>query len=61
MGAYIKCVLEKAKCTAEGRILKSHITDALQTGCSKCTLAQRGGMRKVIHHLIKEENEAWKE
>ncbi|XP_063626325.1 ejaculatory bulb-specific protein 3-like [Cydia splendana] len=59
MAAYVRCVLEKGKCTPEGRLLKAHITDALQTGCSKCTIAQKGGMRKVIHHLIKEEPEAW--
>nr|AII01011.1 chemosensory protein [Dendrolimus houi] len=57
--AYIKCILEKGKCTAEGYELKSHITDALQTGCKKCTKQQRDGIRKVISHMINHEPEYW--
>ncbi|XP_028025219.1 allergen Tha p 1-like [Bombyx mandarina] len=57
--AYIKCVLEEGKCTAEGKELKSHITDALQTGCTKCTGAQRKGIRRVIKHLIDSEPGYW--
>ncbi|KAI8420344.1 hypothetical protein MSG28_008867 [Choristoneura fumiferana] len=59
--AYIKCVLEKGKCTPEGRELKAHIVDALQNGCAKCTSAQREGMRKVIHYLIHEETDSWRQ
>ncbi|KAM3960262.1 allergen Tha p 1 [Aphomia sociella] len=57
--AYIKCMLDKGKCTAEGRELKSHITDALQNGCNKCTPTQLAGVRKVIKHLINKENAHW--
>nr|ALT31611.1 chemosensory protein 29 [Cnaphalocrocis medinalis] len=59
--AYIKCVLDKGKCTNEGKELKSHIIEALQNGCSKCTKAQREGMRRVIRHLIKYEKGYWQE
>ncbi|XP_031765911.1 allergen Tha p 1 [Galleria mellonella] len=59
--AYIKCMLEKGKCTAEGRELKSHITEALQNGCSKCTQKQLAGVKKVIKHLINKENAYWVE
>ncbi|XP_059059013.1 allergen Tha p 1-like [Achroia grisella] len=57
--AYIKCMLEKGKCTAEGRELKSHITEALRNGCIKCTPKQLSGVRKVIKHLINKENAYW--
>nr|QLI62042.1 chemosensory protein 11 [Streltzoviella insularis] len=59
LGAYIKCVLEQGRCTPEGKELKSHITDALQTGCSKCTSKQRQGMKRVIKHLITYEDDSW--
>ncbi|KAL4704243.1 hypothetical protein ACJJTC_016261 [Scirpophaga incertulas] len=58
---YLKCVLNKGQCTAEGRELKSHIVEALQNGCAKCTKAQREGMRKVIKHLVTKEKEYWEE
>lgn len=35
--------------------------DALETGCEKCTDAQKKGTDKVIHHMIKNEVPAWKE
>ncbi|KPJ16333.1 Ejaculatory bulb-specific protein 3 [Papilio machaon] len=57
--AYVKCVLEKGRCTPEGKELKSHITEALQSGCDKCTDRQRRSIRKVIKHLIHNENNYW--
>ncbi|XP_011561893.2 allergen Tha p 1 [Plutella xylostella] len=57
--SYIKCVLDQGRCTAEGKELKTHISDALQTGCKKCTPNQREGARRVISHMIKEEPEYW--
>ncbi|XP_028173942.1 allergen Tha p 1-like [Ostrinia nubilalis] len=59
--AYIKCMLDKGGCTSEGRELKSHIAEALQNGCAKCTKAQREGMRRVIKHLIQHEKGYWQE
>nr|AZB49400.1 chemosensory protein 8 [Heortia vitessoides] len=59
--AYIKCMLEQGRCTSEGRELKSHIVEALQNGCEKCTKAQREGMRRVMKHLIKYENNYWQQ
>ncbi|CAH0401167.1 unnamed protein product [Chilo suppressalis] len=57
--AYIKCTLDKGKCTSEGRELKSHIAEALQNGCEKCTNAQRAGMKRVIKHLMTYEKAYW--
>uniref|UniRef100_D2SNY4 Chemosensory protein n=1 Tax=Heliothis virescens TaxID=7102 RepID=D2SNY4_HELVI len=59
--AYIKCILDQGKCTPEGTELKSHISDAMKTNCSKCTPKQREGTRYVIAHLIKHEPEYWKQ
>ncbi|XP_046970568.1 allergen Tha p 1-like [Vanessa cardui] len=59
LSAYIKCMLDKGRCTPEGKELKSHISDALQTGCENCTDMQKDGVRKVISHLVKKEKEYW--
>nr|AXF48703.1 chemosensory protein CSP3 [Lobesia botrana] len=59
--AYVNCILDKGKCTPEGKELKDHLEDALQTGCEKCTEAQKKGASKVIEHLIKNELPIWRE
>ncbi|XP_013187518.2 allergen Tha p 1 [Amyelois transitella] len=56
---YVKCALDQAKCTPDGKELKSHIRDALENGCAKCTKAQQEGTRRVIGHLINNEPEYW--
>ncbi|CAK1550709.1 unnamed protein product [Leptosia nina] len=56
---YVNCALDKGRCSVDGKELKSHIADALRTGCKKCTEAQKLGTQKVIRHLIKHEKEAW--
>ncbi|KAI5643024.1 insect pheromone-binding family, a10/OS-D domain-containing protein [Phthorimaea operculella] len=58
--AYVDCMLEKGKCTPEGKELKDHLQDALATGCEKCTENQKKGAQTVIEHLIKNEPESWK-
>ncbi|KAG6454395.1 ejaculatory bulb-specific protein 3 [Manduca sexta] len=58
---YIKCTLDKGRCTAEGNELKSKIKDALQTGCIKCSDKQKQGARDVIQHLEKHEPEYFAE
>ncbi|XP_039759098.1 allergen Tha p 1-like [Pararge aegeria] len=57
--AYIKCVLDQGKCSPEGKELKSHIREAVENYCAKCTPAQRGGTRTVIAHLINKEEDYW--
>lgn len=34
--------------------------DALETGCEKCTQAQKDGAYTVIEHLISKERDMWK-
>ncbi|PZC77869.1 hypothetical protein B5X24_HaOG200665 [Helicoverpa armigera] len=58
---YIKCVLEQGRCTPEGRELKAHIKDALQTSCTKCTQKQRKASRKVVKHIRANELDYWKQ
>ncbi|XP_047514946.1 ejaculatory bulb-specific protein 3-like [Pieris napi] len=59
LNGYLNCVLDKGRCSVDGKELKSHIADALRTGCKKCTEPQKRGTTKVIRHLIKYEKEAW--
>nr|ALS03846.1 chemosensory protein 21 [Ectropis obliqua] len=56
---YINCVLEKGRCSPDGKELKSHIKEALETYCAKCTDVQRSGTRRVIGHLINHEPGYW--
>nr|WPA71068.1 chemosensory protein protein 19 [Diaphania glauculalis] len=56
---YIKCILEQGKCSPEGRELRSHIKEALENYCAKCTDTQRSGTRRVIGHLINNEAAYW--
>ncbi|XP_014365770.2 uncharacterized protein LOC106716719 [Papilio machaon] len=58
---YIHCVLDKGKCTPDGKELKSHIAEAIENDCAKCTEVQRKGTRKVLGHLINNEQEFWNE
>lgn len=37
------------------------LPDALKTGCSKCNNTQKGGARKILHHLIENKKEWYKE
>ncbi|XP_026494664.1 allergen Tha p 1-like [Vanessa tameamea] len=58
---FIKCLLDQSKCSAEGKELKSHIQEAMENNCAKCTDAQKKWTRVVISHFIKNEPEYWKE
>nr|QCX43081.1 chemosensory protein csp1 [Helopeltis theivora] len=58
---YLKCVLDKGRCTAEGKELKLHVQDAMQTACKKCTDKQKSGARKVVNHIRDNEPIYWEE
>nr|AZT78913.1 chemosensory protein [Dioryctria abietella] len=58
---YIKCALDQGKCTPDGKELKSHIREALENGCAKCTEVQRDGTRRVIGQLVNNEPEYWEQ
>ncbi|CAH2984496.1 unnamed protein product [Chilo suppressalis] len=57
--AYIRCVLDQGRCTAEGKELKEHVKDAMQTACKKCTDKQKDGARKVVNHIRVNEPQDW--
>ncbi|XP_014365772.2 allergen Tha p 1-like [Papilio machaon] len=59
--SYANCVLEKGKCSPEGKVLKENIKDAIDTGCEKCTDAQKDGIAVMIRNLIKNEPDLWNE
>ncbi|XP_050681484.1 allergen Tha p 1-like isoform X2 [Leptidea sinapis] len=58
---YVKCILDQGKCSPDGKELKSHIKEALENYCAKCTEKQKQGTRTVIRHLIKNESDFWQE
>ncbi|XP_053615079.1 ejaculatory bulb-specific protein 3 [Plodia interpunctella] len=58
---YIKCSLDQGKCSADGREMKSHIRDAMETECSKCTKKQKKNTRKILRHLIIHEKDFWEQ
>ncbi|CAG9123614.1 unnamed protein product [Plutella xylostella] len=58
---YVKCLLGKGKCSPDGKELKSHVREALENQCGKCTPAQQAGTRKVIGYLINNEAGYWQE
>nr|CAD7429160.1 unnamed protein product [Timema monikensis] len=60
LNSYIKCLLDQGSCTAEGRTLKEHITEAMETSCEKCTDTQKKLMRKATKFLIENRPEDWK-
>ncbi|XP_029158333.1 ejaculatory bulb-specific protein 3-like [Nylanderia fulva] len=57
--SYIRCLLDKGPCTAEGRELKKILPDALSTNCSKCDDNQKTITQKVIKHLKTKRSEDW--
>nr|AIX97836.1 chemosensory protein [Cnaphalocrocis medinalis] len=58
---YLKCALDKGRCTPEGKELKIHIQDAMQTACKKCTEKQKTGARQVVNHIKEKEPLYWEE
>nr|QFR36144.1 chemosensory protein 17 [Conogethes pinicolalis] len=58
---YIKCALDRGRCTPEGKEMKAHIQDAMQTACKKCTDKQKAGARQVVNHIKDNEKIYWDE
>ncbi|XP_013137230.1 PREDICTED: ejaculatory bulb-specific protein 3-like [Papilio polytes] len=58
---YVDCLMDKGRCTADGKTLKETMPDALENECSKCTQKQKEGSDKVIRFLINKRPELWKE
>nr|ARO70312.1 Chemosensory protein 8 [Dendrolimus punctatus] len=58
---YIKCALDMGRCTPEGKELKEHIKDAMQTACEKCTAKQKVYAKKVVKHIKAHEAQYWQD
>lgn len=58
---YFNCLMDKGKCTPEGKELKRLLPDALKTNCEKCTEKQREGVDHVLKHMINKRKEEWKQ
>nr|AAM77025.1 chemosensory protein [Rhyparobia maderae] len=58
---YFNCLLDKGPCTPDGKELRDHIPDALETGCDKCSDKQKNGTRRVLKFLIDNEPDRYKE
>lgn len=59
--AYVDCLLDRGRCTPDGKALKETLPDALENECSKCTEKQKTGSDKVIRHLVNKRPDLWKE
>ncbi|CAD0203145.1 unnamed protein product [Chrysodeixis includens] len=59
--AYVDCLLDRGRCTPDGKALKETLPDALEHECVKCTEKQKSGSEKVIRHLVNRRPDLWKE
>lgn len=58
---YVDCLLDKGRCTPDGKALKETLPDALEHECSKCTEKQKTSSDKVIRHLVNKRPDLWKD
>nr|SAJ59014.1 putative chemosensory protein [Triatoma brasiliensis] len=49
---YLLCLKDEGKCTPDGRDLKDSLSDALQSGCEKCSEKQKAGTQKVLRFVL---------
>nr|ANA75029.1 putative chemosensory protein 11 [Ectropis obliqua] len=58
---YVDCLLDRGRCTPDGKALKETLPDALEHECSKCTAKQKSGSDKVVRFLVNKQPALWKE
>ncbi|CAH2042435.1 unnamed protein product, partial [Iphiclides podalirius] len=58
---YVDCLMDRGRCTADGKTLKETMPDALEHECAKCTAKQKEGADKVIKHLVNKRPDLWKD
>ncbi|KAM3963365.1 allergen Tha p 1-like [Aphomia sociella] len=58
---YVDCLMDKGRCTPDGKALKETIPNALEHDCSKCTAKQKEGADKTIRFLVNKRPDLWKE
>nr|WBW64311.1 CSP3 [Frankliniella intonsa] len=58
---YVKCIMDKAPCSAEGSELKERLPKDLSTKCAACTDSEKARAKKVINHIKKERKDVWED
>nr|AYP30836.1 CSP11 [Corythucha ciliata] len=58
---YVNCLMDRGRCTPDGKSLKETLPDALEKDCSKCTEIQKEKSDKVIKHLVNKRPDYWNE
>ncbi|XP_053615072.1 allergen Tha p 1 isoform X2 [Plodia interpunctella] len=58
---YVDCLMERGRCTPDGKTLKETLPDALENECSKCTAKQKNSSDKVIRFLVNKRPDLWNE
>lgn len=56
---YIRCLLDKGRCTPDGQELKRIVPDAITDGCAKCNPKQTEVTKKVIRHIYTKRRADW--
>lgn len=59
--AYVDCLMDKGRCTSDGKELKNTLPDALEHECSKCTKKQKDSSDKVVKFLVNKRPDLWKQ
>nr|QRI42715.1 chemosensory protein 20 [Agrilus planipennis] len=60
ISGYLRCLLDKGRCTPEGKELKKNLPDALTNGCSKCSERQKDGATKVVKQIYQKRPDDFK-
>ncbi|KAL0278739.1 UNVERIFIED_CONTAM: hypothetical protein PYX00_000470 [Menopon gallinae] len=58
---YVKCLLDRGPCTPEGAELKRNLSEALKTGCSRCTDAQKIKSQKALNYIRTNKKDIWRQ
>nr|WJJ63296.1 chemosensory protein 11 [Pachyrhinus yasumatsui] len=54
---YMNCLLDKGRCTPDGKELKDNLPDAMENGCSKCSEYQNNTGQKVLKFLVEKKRD----
>ncbi|XP_056639213.1 ejaculatory bulb-specific protein 3-like [Diorhabda carinulata] len=57
---YYKCMMDEGPCTPDGKELKKVIPETLETECGKCTEKQKAAAKEIIHFMVNNKLELWK-
>ncbi|WP_082558797.1 A10/OS-D family protein [Kitasatospora sp. MBT66] len=58
---YFNCLMDRGKCTPDGKELKSLLPDALRVNCAHCTNRQKKGTDRILRFIVKNRPTEWKQ